>query len=245
MKKTIINIDGEICVGCGACVSRCAQDALRMVDGRAVLVNDNYCDGLGNCIGECPVGAITLTEREVGSRVGVGLSLEGVSGLGGSGLGGSGSSGSGVSACPSLSCSSLVMGSGFSSGSGSSELRQFPVQLGLVTPRPELFGGAELLLAADCVAYACGDFHSRWLRGRKLAIACPKLDANVQSYVEKLTRMIDEAGIASLTVVVMEVPCCGGLVRIARMARERAVKSVPMRVVTVSVEGKEISVEES
>jgi hypothetical protein len=137
------------------------------------------------------------------------------------------------------------MGSGFSSGSGSSELRQFPVQLGLVTPRPELFGGAELLLAADCVAYACGDFHSRWLRGRKLAIACPKLDANVQSYVEKLTRMIDEAGIASLTVVVMEVPCCGGLVRIARMARERAVKSVPMRVVTVSVEGKEISVEES
>lgn len=123
---------------------------------------------------------------------------------------------------------------------GQSELRQFPVQLHLVNPQAGFFAGADLLLAADCTAFASGEFHSRFLRGKSLAIACPKLDTNLQTYVDKLTAMIDEAKIDTLTVLVMGVPCCQGLVRIAQQAREQAVRNVPIKIVVLSVGGEVI-----
>ncbi len=124
-----------------------------------------------------------------------------------------------------------------------SELRQFPVQLHLVNPQAGFFKGADLLLAADCTAFANGEFHSRFLRGRMLAIACPKLDSNTQIYVDKLAQMIDEAKINTLTVLIMEVPCCGGLMRIAQLAREKAQRNVPVKVIVLSVSGEVINEE--
>ena len=118
-----------------------------------------------------------------------------------------------------------------------SELRQFPVQLHLLNPQAGFLQGANLLLAADCTAFASGEFHSRFLRGKVLAIACPKLDSNTQSYVDKLVQMIDQAKIDTLTVLVMEVPCCGGLVRIAEQAREQAQRNIPIKVIVLSVGG--------
>lgn len=118
-----------------------------------------------------------------------------------------------------------------------SELRQFPVQLHLVNPQAGFFQGASLLLAADCTAFACGEFHNRFLRGKSLAIACPKLDSNTEVYIDKLAQMIDDAKIDTLTVLIMEVPCCGGLARIARLAREQAVRNVPLKVIVLGVDG--------
>ncbi len=124
-----------------------------------------------------------------------------------------------------------------------SELRQFPVQLHLLNPAAPFLQGAHLLLAADCTAFACGDFHGRFLRGKMLAVACPKLDSNIPSYVDKLTAMIDTARIDTLTVVVMEVPCCVGLQRIAEMARQKARRNVPLKVIVLSVRGEVLSEE--
>ncbi len=124
-----------------------------------------------------------------------------------------------------------------------SELRQFPVQLHLLNPAAPFLAGADLLLAADCTAFACGDFHSRFLRGKMLAVACPKLDNDIASYIDKLAAMIDTAKINTLTVVIMEVPCCGGLVRIAQAARDKAQRNVPVKVAVVSVQGELISEE--
>ncbi len=124
-----------------------------------------------------------------------------------------------------------------------SELRQFPVQLHLLNPAAPFLQGADLLLAADCTAFAAGDFHNRFLRGKMLAIACPKLDSDTQSYIDKLAGMIDQSKINTLTVVIMEVPCCGGLVRIAGAAREKAQRNVPVKVIVLSVRGEVISEE--
>ncbi len=124
-----------------------------------------------------------------------------------------------------------------------SELRQFPVQLHLLNPSASFLQGANLLLAADCMAFAAGDFHGRFLKGKMLAIACPKLDSNIPSYVEKLAAMIDQARLDTLTVVIMEVPCCGGLVRIAEAARAKASRNIPVKVIVLSVRGEVISEE--
>jgi hypothetical protein len=118
-----------------------------------------------------------------------------------------------------------------------SELRQFPVQLHLINPQSNLFKGSHLLLASDCSAFACGDFHNRFLKGKTLAIACPKLDMNQDAYVEKLTTMIDEAQIETLTVLMMEVPCCGGLLRIAEKARKLACRHIPIKSIYLTVSG--------
>ena len=203
MKRTIIKIDSERCTGCGACVNRCHQSALQLIDGKAVLVDDNHCDGLGNCIGECPVGAITFEERNVEPAAPA------------------------ACACPSSSV----------------QRRQFPVQLHLVNPQAGFFQGADLLLAADCTAFTCADFHGKFLRGKMLAIACPKLDGNTQMYEDKLVEMIDGSRIDTLTVLVMEVPCCRGLVRLAQAARARAQRNVPVKVAILSIDGEVVSEE--
>jgi len=206
-----------------------------MINGKAVLVNEIYCDGLGACIGECPVGAITLEEREAES-----FSEEAVI--------------KNISpkeeplpcGCPGSMMREIkpdhTMASGVTAAYVQpSELRQFPVQLHLLNPRAGFLKGANLLLAADCTAFASGEFHSRFLKGNMLAIACPKLDGEIQSYIAKLTEMIDVAQIDTLTVLIMEVPCCGGLTNLAEIAREQAKRHIPIKIIVISLNGEVLS----
>ena len=226
MKRTIIKIDEALCNGCGACITGCHEGALQLIDGKAVLISDVYCDGLGACIGECPVGAITLEEREAEPFVEprpVQQEKPAVQG------------------CPGSVMREINHGKTANHGFPQpSELRQFPVQLHLLNPRAPFLKGANLLLAADCTAFASGEFHSRFLKGKMLAIACPKLDSDIQSYINKLVEMIDVAQIETLTVLIMEVPCCSGLANIARIACEQAKRKIPVTTVTLSLTGEVI-----
>ncbi len=235
MKRTIVKIDRELCNGCGACITGCHEGALQLVDGKAVVVDDSYCDGLGACIGECPVGAITLEEREAEPFDEAAVQARSAAG----------NDAPLACGCPGAAAREIRRPQFGFAGAGSqpqpSELRQFPVQLHLVNPQAGFFHGADLLLAADCTAFASGEFHGRFLRGKMLAIACPKLDGGTQTYEDKLVEMIDGARINTLTVLVMEVPCCRGLVRLVQAARERAHRNVPVKVVVLSVGGEVIS----
>jgi len=230
--REIIRIDEERCDGCGLCVPACAEGAIVLVDGKARLVSESFCDGLGACLGNCPRGAITIERIQAAPFDEIAVARH---------LANPASSETvpvAFTACPgSLKASFEVPAPVGDDGSRPSALRQWPVQLHLVSPAAAYFHGADLLLAADCVAYAVGDFHRDHLAGRSLAIACPKLDAHQEIYLEKLVALIDGAGIASLTVMVMEVPCCGGLVRLASAAAARASRRVPLRTAVVGVRG--------
>ena len=233
--RDVIRIDEAKCDGCGLCVVACAEVAIALVDGKARLVAESHCDGLGACLGHCPQGAITVERAEaapfdeaaaVRQPVPVANAAAGLAG--------------GFAACPgSRTVSFEVPGppSGLDGAVRPSALRHWPVQLHLLAPAAPYFRGADVLLAADCVAYAVGDFHRDHLAGRSLALACPKLDAHQEIYLEKLVAMIDEAEITSLTVMVMEVPCCGGLVRLAHLAAARASRRVPVEVVVAGIRG--------
>lgn len=246
-KREIVTIDESLCDGCGECVPSCAEGAIQIIDGKARLVSEVYCDGLGVCLGHCPQGAISIVERDAVAfdaaaveehlaeltETAPALAVASHDGRGGG--------------CP--GARAQVFGSGpfvpfgapaeaaAAAGPVGSQLRHWPVQLHLVPPTAPFFAAADVVLAADCVAFAMGDFHTRFLAGRSLAIACPKLDAHQEIYLRKLVAMIDEAGIASLTVVVMEVPCCGGLVRLAQEALATANRRIPLRVAVVGTRG--------
>ena len=245
--REVIKIDEELCDGCGDCVTACAEGAIAIIDGKARLVSDTYCDGLGACLGHCPQGAITIIEREAAvfdeaaveqhlaeqrrqqalPKAGPQLSV--ISPLARAGGG-----------CPGSRAQILEPASQAAPSAGAdppSQLRHWPVQLHLVPPTAVFFQDAEVLLAADCVAFAVGGFHQRFLSGRSLAIACPKLDSNQDVYLEKLVAMIDEAGIRSLRVMVMEVPCCGGLVRLVEEALRRARRAVTVDCLVVGTQG--------
>ena len=245
--REVIEIDEELCDGCGDCVTACAEGAIAIIDGKARLVSDTYCDGLGACLGHCPQGAITIIEREaaVFDEAAVeqhlaeqrrspaptlpGPSLSVISPFAPAGGG-----------CPGSRPQIFEPTSPAAPSAGedsTSQLRHWPVQLHLVPPTAGFFQDAEVLLAADCVAFAVGDFHQRFLSGRSLAIACPKLDSNQDVYLEKLVAMIDEAGIRSLRVMVMEVPCCGGLVRLVEEALRRARRAVAVDCLVVGTQG--------
>ncbi|HSN57428.1 MAG TPA: 4Fe-4S dicluster domain-containing protein [Candidatus Sulfomarinibacteraceae bacterium] len=247
--RDIIEIDQERCDGCGDCVSACAEGAIQLVDGKARLVRDSYCDGLGACLGDCPQGAITIVRREAESfdeaAVAAHLSATrppvaaptapaptlGVIGQAVAGHGGG---------CPgtrSRTFEPLPVRPAGDGAASASQLRHWPVQLHLVPPTAPFFQGADVLLAADCVPFALAGFHERFLAGCSLAIACPKLDTNQEIYLDKLTAMIDTAGVRSIHVVVMEVPCCGGLVRLVEQARRRASRQIPVRCTVVGVDG--------
>ena len=226
--REIIRIDGERCDGCGLCVPACAEGAIAVVDGKARLVSESLCDGLGACLGHCPQGAITIERVDV-ERDELAVARR---------PGRTPAAGSTFAACPgSREASFDAPAPRDGDRSSPSTLRQWPVQLHLVSPAALHFAGADVLLAADCVAYAVGDFHRDHLAGRSLAIACPKLDAHQEIYLEKLIALIDDAGIASLTVMVMEVPCCAGLVRLAQAAVARAARRASIRCLVVGVRG--------
>ncbi len=218
-----VRIIEELCDGCGDCIPACHEGALRVVEGKARLVEAAACDGAGACIGECPRGAIVFEDAAMPEApltpslhdplVGAHTSCPG--------------------AAPRV-VASTVPGE---PAAASSALRQWPIQLHLLSPAAPFLAGSNLLLAADCAAYACGGFHGHWLAGRTLAIACPKLDSGQEVYEEKLVAMLRHASLASVTVLIMEVPCCSGLVRLLERAAARAGVAVPMRVAVLGVDG--------
>ncbi len=226
MIRTIIRIDKERCNGCGLCAAACHEGAIGMVDGKAELLRDDYCDGLGNCLPVCPTGAITFEEREAAAfdEKAVRAHME----QGRAHAGG----------CPGSQARSIQREARTEDPAGeiTSELSQWPVQIKLAPVRAPYFEGAQLLVAADCTAYAYGDFHRRFLRGKVVLIGCPKLD--MTDYAEKLTEILRQNEIRSVTVVRMEVPCCGGIEQAVKLALQESGKFLPWQVVTVSTDGR-------
>ncbi len=227
--RNIVKIDEDKCTGCGLCAKACAEGAIRIIEGKARLVSDSYCDGLGACLGHCPEGAITVEPREAAEfdeeAVKKHLAQPPTSPP--------------PFVCPGLALQSLTKAEPADSGRAgdvSSQLSQWPVQLKLVSPTAPYFTNADLLLVADCVPFAMGDFHQRFLQGRRIAVGCPKLD-DTAFYVEKFAQILQANNLRSLTVVHMEVPCCGGLTWVAREAMARSGKRMNFQDVTVSLRG--------
>lgn len=243
MKRNIVEIDQEKCDGCGLCVPSCAEGAIKIVNGKAVLAADNLCDGLGACLGECPRDAIRIIEREADefdeqavessrSKIAVGAGVAVQHGGSSTAHHGGGCPGSRLMTRDSSSAEV----SGAETGSRQSRLGQWPIQLSLVPVTAPFFENADLLIAADCVPFAYADFHKDYLAGKALLVGCPKLDDN-EYYTEKLTDIFRNATLKSVTVVRMEVPCCGGIEAAAKRALVASGKAIPLEVVTVGVDG--------
>jgi NAD-dependent dihydropyrimidine dehydrogenase PreA subunit len=245
--RDMIEIDEKLCDGCGDCVTACAEGAIAIVDGKAKLVSDIYCDGLGACIGHCHTGALKVIQREAEAfdEEAVEAHLARQREAAGSArtrpaFGVVGQSPMAGGECPGSRAQTLQPpppAEGLPIAGPASQLRHWPIQLHLVPPTAPFFQGADVLLAADCVAFAVGDFHQRFLSDHSLAIACPKLDTNQEIYLQKLVAMVDEAEISSLRVLVMEVPCCGGLVRLVEQALRQAKRSIPVECLVVGTQG--------
>ena len=231
MIRRIIHIDEEKCNGCGACAAACHESAIGMVDGKAKLLRDDYCDGLGDCLPACPTGAITFVEREAAAydeeavlanqrkKAGENKSAHHMSG-----------------GCPGSRMRQMKRETTApTENEMESQLQQWPVQIKLTGVNAPYFEDADLLIAADCTAYAYGNFHQEFIRNRVTLIGCPKLDEG--DYTEKLTEIISRNDIRSLTVVRMEVPCCGGLEHAAVNALKKSGKFIPWQVVTISIDG--------
>jgi NAD-dependent dihydropyrimidine dehydrogenase PreA subunit len=241
MEREIIRIDEEKCNGCGLCVPSCHEGALQVIDGKVRLVSELMCDGLGACIGHCPEGAITIEKREaepydeiavIKEMVGKGhdTAITDLKHLMHHHEGGCpGSAERFIASAPVATTAAAE---------APSQLTHWPVQMHLVNPNSQAYRSADLLLAADCIAFTLGSFHNSYLRGKALAIACPKLDHGTEVYIDKLVTMIDTARINTITVMVMEVPCCGGLMQLVKSAMARATRKVPVRKVMVSIGGK-------
>jgi Fe-S-cluster-containing hydrogenase component 2 len=249
IKRPIIEIDRELCNGCGLCTTACAENALVLDDeNKAVLVKEIYCDGLGACLDVCPTGALKVVDREV-DPYDADASYKHVKNTRGTEAAkkvhGYESKESKIqfSGCPGTMAREIKASPAektVSGGNGSlraaSELTQWPVQLKLVSPAAPYFRECDLLIAADCTAFSLGSFHRDLLKGKKLVIACPKLD-DISGYVEKLAQIIGQNTIFSVTVAIMTVPCCTGLYRIVEEAVSRSGKNIAIKKVVVDVEG--------
>jgi NAD-dependent dihydropyrimidine dehydrogenase PreA subunit len=228
--RDIIRIDEDKCTGCGLCVTACAEGAIQIIDGKAKLVSDVYCDGLGTCLGECPEDALTIEKREA-NEFDEEAAMEHVRRL-------ADMEANAPRGCPGSMMRELRRRSTDHkpADSSPSELTNWPVQLTLVSPNAPYFNNADILLAADCVPFALADFHSRFVRGKTVVIGCPKLD-DAGYYVEKLTQILKQSSVNSLTVVHMEVPCCSGLSYIASRSVEASGKNIPLNDLTISIQG--------
>ncbi len=227
MVRQIIRIDEEKCSGCGQCAEACHESAIAMVDGKARLIRDDYCDGMGDCLPACPTGAITFETREAAEydREAVEANLEKKKQCKTPDHG-----------CPGSKIREMNRDDAPIGDSSPSQLRNWPVQIKLAPIKAPYFDGAKLLIAADCTAYAYASFHQEFIRGRVTLIGCPKLDS--VNYGGKLTEILRNNDIRSVTVLRMEVPCCGGLELAARNALQESGKLIPWQVVTVSIDGK-------
>ena len=234
MIRKIIQIDEEKCNGCGACASACHEGAIGMVDGKAKLLRDDYCDGLGDCLPACPVDAIHFIEREAAA-----YDAEAVREHQEKKAQEAAKKPAGF-VCPGSRLKTMnrqsASGGENSAAPAASQLSQWPVQIKLAPTNAPYFDGANLLIAADCTAYAYGDFHNRFIKNRITLIGCPKLDS--VDYTEKLTEIIRNNDIKSVTVVRMEVPCCGGIEHAAVEAMKAAGKFIPWQIVTISTDGR-------
>ena len=226
MLRRIIEIDESKCNGCGACATACHEGAIAMVDGKAKLMRDDYCDGLGDCLPACPTGAITFVEREAAAYdeaavLAAKAQKEQTLPCG----------------CPGSAAKAIRRQTAPTDGAPQpSQLRQWPVQIKLAPVNAPWFAGADLLVAADCTAYAYGSFHQDFIKGRVTLVGCPKLDA--VDYSEKLTQILRANDIRSVTVVRMEVPCCGGIEMAVKKALQQSGRSIPWNVVTISTDGR-------
>jgi ferredoxin len=241
--RKIVNIDEEKCNGCGACTIRCAEGALQIIDGKARLVSEVYCDGLGACLGECPLGAITIEERraEKFDEEAVERHLQNIKKEETLACGCPSALVTEfkekVSGCPGSRVQELHLHSSEDvQQKQPSTLRHWPVQLTLVPPKAPFLKDKNVLLAAHCTAFAYGGFHRDFIKDHALLIACPKLD-DVEMHLEKLTQVVAQSGMKSLTIVRMEVPCCGGLVYLARKAVEASGRKIPLSEVVIGVQG--------
>ena len=194
MIRKIIQIDEELCNGCGACANACHEGAIQMIDGKAKLIRDDYCDGLGDCLPTCPTGAITFVEREAAAYDEAAVEAN-----------------------------------------KRKKNRQWPIQIQLTPVNAPYFDGADLLIAADCTAFAYANFAKEIQKGKITLIGCPKLDP--VDYSEKLTAILEQNDVKSVTIIRMEVPCCGGIQNAAVTAMKKSGKFIPWQVLTVSVEG--------
>ncbi len=246
MIRQIIHIDEEKCNGCGACAAACHEGAIAIIDGKAKLIRDDYCDGMGDCLPECPAGAITFEKREaaaydekaVAEKKAQTMPMEKAQAV----------QAEKAQSAAGRSVSEAGAGHGNVHGGGcpgarvrelppsASELRNWPVQIKLAPLKAAYFDGAKLLIAADCTAYSYAAFHQEFMRGRVTLIGCPKLDA--VDYSDKLTEIIRGNDIRSVTLLRMEVPCCGGLEMAAKRALQASGKSIPWQVVTVTIDGR-------
>jgi len=243
MKRMIVEIDEALCNGCGLCIPNCAEGALKIVDGKARIVSELFCDGLGACIGHCPQGAIRVVEKEAEPydewRV-----MEQV-----------------VKAGPASvqehlrhlkyhgqeeyfqQAKKFLSLFGYETSEENREIPkkqdvlQWPIQLHLINPLSPSFKGTDLLLAADCSAFTATEFHRKFLKGKTLAVACPKLDTGQERYIEKILQLIEGSKICSITVLIMEVPCCRGLVRLVQESVARATRTVPVKVQVLDIGG--------
>lgn len=213
MIRKIIKIDAETCTGCGLCAEACHEGAIEMIGGKAVLTREDYCDGLGDCLPECPCGAITFEEREAAAY-----------------------DEAAVLAAKEEKRERKIREQGEPSTPViHSQLRQWPCQIKLAPVNAPYFNDADLLVAADCTAYAYADFHNSFMKGRVTLIGCPKLDA--VDYSEKLSEIIKNNEIKSVLVLRMEVPCCGGLEMAVGRALQKSGKSIPCQTVVVGTDG--------
>ncbi|MEW6350201.1 MAG: 4Fe-4S dicluster domain-containing protein [Thermodesulfobacteriota bacterium] len=231
--RKIIQIDEDLCNGCGECIITCAEGALEIIDGKAKLVADRYCDGLGACLGECPTGALKIIERDADDfdEAAVEHRLDELKNA--------------KAVEPTLPCGCpstrlQTFAAPYREQGphtpGVSALTHWPVQIKLVPPNAPFLLNADLLVAADCTAYAHPDFHREFLAGKVLMIGCPKFD-DVELYIQKFVQIFRQTPIKSVTTLVMEVPCCSGLPMIVRRAMELAGKSIPTEEIVISVRG--------
>ena len=238
--RDVVEIDLEKCDGCGLCVPACEEGAIRIVGGKARVVSETYCDGLGACLGHCPQGAISIVQRQAApfDEEAVARHLA-TSSAESSPHGCPGTRPQQLEVLPaqaSTPCTGAMRMATSESPGTVSRLANWPVQLHLVSPDAPFLRSADLLLVADCVPFACGDFHARIMDGRPVMIGCPKLDDG-RAYVEKLARIITTAQVRSITVVHMEVPCCTGLLRIAEAAVQLASSGLSLHSAVVTIKG--------
>ena len=229
-KRKIVRIDEDKCTGCGLCVPSCHEGALQIIDGKAKLVAEVYCDGLGACLGECPEDAITIEERDADEFSPVAVEEH---------LASKNHAPKPAHVCPGSAVRSIkkkVQREASGNGHVPSELTHWPVQLTLVPAQAPYLKDADVLLAADCVPFAMGDFHAKLLRGHVVLVACPKLD-DAAAHTEKMTDILKSSGLKSLSVVHMEVPCCFGLQQLAEQAHERSGSEVPLKEIVVGIDG--------